>query len=754
MGWNGGCIAVGVRAQVRTGVPSVPLVIAMRYATLFPAAPARLVVGLVVLSGASCEDPGSPEPLPPPTITGISPDSLTAGRDSLLVVDGSEFTSASVVRWEGEDRPTEFSPPSLRAQLRPEDVFDPGVFDVTVYNPDPGGGESEPEPVTVVPPEGRNAVVEGAVDDEEGAGVAGVAIRVSDAPEHAEEDGASDSWSDTTETGTDGRYRIHVPAGELEVEALVEGDEDDFITSFEALGSRYDGSHRLAVEEGATATADFAWISCVSAIEYGQAVEMHDAQGCRNVAGEIYRAWSFQGDAGDFVAASVEHLRDDNRLTLRRRSGVIDSISQPYLLTGAGYRRLTSPLPEPGEYFLVLTVPTAEPLVQASTALVRTSKWASVSAGGRHACALDPEGTAWCWGDNVHGQLGDGTTTDRTAPVPVAGDRSFDRIEAGAGHTCGVTRGGDLLCWGRNHAGQVGDGTTAQRTEPTPVAAAGPFRSVSVSVTGAHACSLDSSGEAWCWGDNAHGQLGDGTTTDRLRPTPVAGDGRYRVIAAGGAHTCAATDDGEGRCWGANSRGQLGDGTDRRRLVPTTLARELTLDEMSAGAEHTCGLDLSAGTLGEAILCWGRNDVGQVTVGRATGDQPVPVQPDLSRAFVADWLPPTQTALGSVSLAAQRSCVIAPHREWRRPMFCWGGWDQVLREPPLSFGGFVGGREVGWTSFASISIGGIGDQAFACGIGANEIEEAIYCWGTNASGQLGNGTSNRVLDPQPITARP
>ena len=243
-----------------------------------------------------------------------------------------------------------------------------------------------------------------------------------------------------------------------------------------------------------------------------------------------------------------------------------------------------------------------------------------------HACGLTAGGAAYCWGINYAGQLGDGTTTPRTVPTPVAGDLSFASISAGYGHTCGVTASGAAYCWGGESAdapwdeaeGQLGDGTTTRRLVPTPVAGGLTFTAVSVGML--HTCGITTSGAAYCWGFNKSGELGDGTTTQRLVPTPVAGGLTFASISASWS-TCGVTTSGEAYCWGGNGNGVLGDGTTTGRLVPTRVAGGHRFTDVRIAEMHTCGVSTSG-----AALCWGRNQWGQLGDGTATARQvPTPV---------------------------------------------------------------------------------------------------------------------------------
>src|SRR5207249_1684911 len=121
------------------------------------------------------------------------------------------------------------------------------------------------------------------------------------------------------------------------------------------------------------------------------------------------------------------------------------------------------------------------------------------------------------------GQLGDGTMTSRSSPVLVQAPAgvSFAAVTAGAGHTCGVTAAGTAYCWGRNGFGQLGDGATTSRSSPVRVEARAGGGCAAVTAGAVHTCGVTAAGTAFCWGRNVEGQLGDGTTTDRLTPVRV-----------------------------------------------------------------------------------------------------------------------------------------------------------------------------------------------------------------------------------------
>jgi len=214
--------------------------------------------------------------------------------------------------------------------------------------------------------------------------------------------------------------------------------------------------------------------------------------------------------------------------------------------------------------------------------------YSSMVTGPHHTCGLEKgTGKAYCWGWNGYGQLGDGTSgvngdssANRLVPVAVSGGRTFTALVAGYGHTCGLATGGTAYCWGWNGWGQLGDGTggdfSANRSGPVMVTGGRVFSSL---VTGSgHTCAVEiGTGKAWCWGANWAGQLGDGTSGDfmdrRSVPVTVTGEWVFSSLAAGSYYTCGVEiGTGRARCWGSNSSGQLGDGTIIDRNTPTAVS--------------------------------------------------------------------------------------------------------------------------------------------------------------------------------------
>ena len=192
----------------------------------------------------------------------------------------------------------------------------------------------------------------------------------------------------------------------------------------------------------------------------------------------------------------------------------------------------------------------------------------ALAAGGAHTCAITGVGVK-CWGRNSEGELGDGSTDNRSAPVAVAGLSSVvTAIAAGFSHTCALMASGTVRCWGWNLEGEVGNGSTATIVA-APADVSGLAGVVAISAGGNHTCALMAGGALKCWGRNTEGQLGDGSSINRSLPVSVAGLGSgVAFVAGGGFHTCAIIAGGGAACWGLNGSARLGDGTIASRYTP------------------------------------------------------------------------------------------------------------------------------------------------------------------------------------------
>ena len=248
----------------------------------------------------------------------------------------------------------------------------------------------------------------------------------------------------------------------------------------------------------------------------------------------------------------------------------------------------------------------------------------AIAAGATHACALTTAGAVKCWGYNAHGELGDGTTASRRAPVAVKGlAGGAIAITAGLEDTCAVTAAGAAKCWGENLYGKLGDGTATDRYEPVDVAGlGGGVTAISASDSEGHTCALLSAGGLKCWGNNAFGELGDGTANLRYTAGGVAGlASGVAAVAAGGFYTCALTGAGAAECWGDNGDGELGSGTRGDRWTAGDVSGLTSgVTAIAAGLTHACAV------AGGAVRCWGDNAFGELGNGTMVEhSRPTPV---------------------------------------------------------------------------------------------------------------------------------
>ena len=245
--------------------------------------------------------------------------------------------------------------------------------------------------------------------------------------------------------------------------------------------------------------------------------------------------------------------------------------------------------------------------------------FSTIAAGWGHSQALDSGGAAWAWGANNQGQLGDGTTTDRSTPVAVSmpAGVTFSAIAGGEAHSLALDISGQAWAWGWNGLGQLGDGTTTTRLTPVPVSMPAGVTFSAIAGNRRHSLALDSGGAAWAWGLNDVGQLGDGTTTNRLSPVPVSMPAgvTFSAIAAGYNYGLALDISSQAWGWGYNASGQLGDGTGITRLtpVPVSMPAGVTFSAIAAGWGHSLALDS-----GGAAWAWGVNFQGQLGDGTTT----------------------------------------------------------------------------------------------------------------------------------------
>lgn len=371
-----------------------------------------------------------------------------------------------------------------------------------------------------------------------------------------------------------------------------------------------------------------------------------------------------------------------------------------------------------------------------------------VSAGGSHTCGLTPSGAAYCWGSNGVGELGTPAATEScrgapcsTRPLAVSGGLTFASLSAGQSYSCGLTPGGGAYCWGDNRHGKLGNGSTTSSNVPIPVSGGLTFAFLRAGTD--HTCGVTRTGQAYCWGVNRFGELGNRSTTETCpnvfgdpvpcstRPVPVSGGLTFASAHPARLHTCGVTPAGSAYCWGYNGAGLLGTievtescgGVDRDFTcspTPVPVSGGLTFASLSAGNTHTCGVVRD----GQAY-CWGVNSWG--VLGRSLG-QGGPISTPTPGA-VSGGL-----TFSAVTAGYQHSCGIAAGGA----AHCWGfGFSGALGDGSRAVGGSLPAAVVGGLTFASVSAGNF----HTCGMTTGG---RIYCWGVNSAGQLGSTAASET----------
>jgi len=244
-----------------------------------------------------------------------------------------------------------------------------------------------------------------------------------------------------------------------------------------------------------------------------------------------------------------------------------------------------------------------------------------IASGREHAYALDDTGHVWAWGDNSKGAVGDGSSADRSTPVQLS-LTNVVQVEAGHYHGIALRSDGTVWTWGYGAIGQLGLGTTNNRNAPVQVP--GLSNIVAVAAGRDMSYALNADGTMWGWGNNTFGEVGDGTTTRRLSPVPVQNITNVIEIAGGRNHVLVRRSDGSVWGWGANDFGQLGDGGTVSKSVPEQILAG-PVAHIDTGAEHSLAL-MADGT----VRSWGRGQRGQLGLGTTTMRTAPTVVPGLS----------------------------------------------------------------------------------------------------------------------------
>lgn len=306
--------------------------------------------------------------------------------------------------------------------------------------------------------------------------------------------------------------------------------------------------------------------------------------------------------------------------------------------------------------------------------------------------------------------------------LPAGAERpTIVNVVAGFTHSCALDALGHVWCWGRNNQGQLGDGTTTDRLTPQQVPGLGDVAEVALGTW--HSCARQISGQVRCWGWNETGQLGDGGFTRRTTPVRVKGLNNVAGLSLGGSHSCARLENGRVRCWGKNWEGQVGDGTiSNNRPSPVPVPGLRNVVEIALGRAHSC-----ARLANSRVRCWGYNFYGQLGDGTNINRSSPVVVSGLGNA-------------AEIKLGGWHSCV----RQINGNMRCWGNnQDGNLGDGTL-LPSLTQIRVPGLRNVAGISLGG----THSC---ARLQNGRLRCWGYNEFGQVGGGSDDsRQLSPVPL----
>ncbi len=379
---------------------------------------------------------------------------------------------------------------------------------------------------------------------------------------------------------------------------------------------------------------------------------------------------------------------------------------------------------------------------RSSPTLVVVGGWSDVSAGGSHTCGIQDNGNLFCWGLNSSGQLGDASNTSRNAPVWIDFGTDYSAVSAGHAHTCAVTNTGVLKCWGNGGSGRLGTGATANVNAPTVITIPGGYAAVVPGVLAAgfdHTCVMaDKTGSKnlFCAGNDAKGQLGRNTGSGTSTSFVAANDTGtiYTAISAGkssaaNAFSCGVTSANSLKCWGMNNFSQLGQTGVSKRNSPTTTDSGVRYSNVAAGGAGACGV-----TQAGVLKCWGFTQ-GATVYSPGSSTYPSSMTPTAIDGT---------EVYGQAAAGDEHRCALTSTGVLK----CWG----VANFGVLGDGGAgtvnVPTEVDSGTTYGSVSLSARHTCA-RTGFGAGS--GSVRCWGDNVSGQLGDGQSLTRTRPLSLT---
>jgi len=376
--------------------------------------------------------------------------------------------------------------------------------------------------------------------------------------------------------------------------------------------------------------------------------------------------------------------------------------------------------------------------------------WKQISSNTYHTCAIGTDSKAYCWGYNTYGQLGNGSTTDSHSPVAVntsgvLSGKTITSITVGENHTCAVASDNNAYCWGFNFNGQLGNNSTSNSNVPVAVNTSGVLSGKTIispiSIREYHACAVASDNNAYCWGYNNKGQLGNNSTSQSTVPVAVNTAGvlsgkTLTAVAVGQYSSCALASDGTVYCWGENVYGQLGNNSTSESHVPVAVNTSgvlsgKTVSNITSGYQNVCSIASD-----NNAYCWGRGDYGQLG-NNSTSQSNVPAAVNTAGVL-------SGKTISSIKGGLYHTCAVASDNN----AYCWGRGDygqlgnsgnsDSLVPVAVSTSGAFSGKTI-----KSVAPG----RLHTCFVAS---DNAVYCLGWNVFGQLGDGTTTD--SPTPVVA--
>ncbi|MEO5333847.1 MAG: chitobiase/beta-hexosaminidase C-terminal domain-containing protein [Magnetococcus sp. YQC-5] len=360
-----------------------------------------------------------------------------------------------------------------------------------------------------------------------------------------------------------------------------------------------------------------------------------------------------------------------------------------------------------------------------STSPPKTGDALMIKAGGNHSVALFPDGTVWAWGRNGYGQLGDGTTTDRSNPIQIPGLTNIIAIATGTNHTLALKSDKTVWAWGNNDFGQLGNGITININTYTfsssPVQVVGLTDVTAIAAGNIHSMAVKADKTVWAWGRNSNNQLGDGTTTDRSSPVQVTGMTNAMAVAAGATHSLVLKTDNTLWAWGFNGNNELGDGTTTKRTSPVQVSGMTNVIAMTSRSSYNLALKAD-----KTVWAWGWNGFGNLGDGTTT-KRSTPIQvPGMTNV--------TAIAAGEAHSLAVKS---------DNTLWAWGSNSNGQLGDKTTTDHSSPVQVSGATNVTAIAAGNYHSLAL-------KSDNTILAWGYNNDGQVGDGTTLGRKSPIPV----